>query len=41
MCYPPTGNIMFRLKKLKFYRGRGPEAGGWGPDMKTGSGGAG
>ena len=22
MCYPPTGYIMFSLKKLKFYGGR-------------------
>ena len=24
MCYPPTGYIVFSLKKLKFYGGRGP-----------------
>ena len=34
MCYHPTGYIMFSLKRLKFYEGRGPDmrAGGWGPD---------
>ena len=27
MCYPPTGDIMFSLKRLKFYgnRGLGPD----------------
>ena len=25
MRYPPTGYIMFSLKKLKFYGGRGPD----------------
>ena len=28
MPYPPTGYIMFSLKKLKFYGGRGLGAGG-------------
>ena len=35
MCYPPTGYIMFSLKKLKFHRGRGPGAGVRGPDMRA------
>ena len=25
MCYPPTGYIMFSLKKLNFYGARGPD----------------
>ena len=25
MCYPPTGYLMFSLKKLKFYGIRGPD----------------
>ena len=29
MRYPPSGYIIFSLKKLKFY-------GGWGPNMKAG-----
>ena len=32
MCYPPSGYIAFSLRKLKFYGGRGTEAGGRGPD---------
>ena len=36
MCYPPTGYIMFSLKKLKSHRGRGPVAGVRGPDMRAG-----
>ena len=35
MCYPPTGYIMFTLKGLKFYGGRGPGGVGWGPDNPT------
>ena len=32
MCYPPTGYIIFNLKKLKLYGGRAPgmRAGGRG-----------
>ena len=30
ICYRPSGYIIFSLRKLKFYRGRGSEAGGWG-----------
>ena len=34
MCFPPTGYIVFSLKKLKFYGGRGPDmrAGDRGPN---------
>ena len=34
MCYPPLGYIIFSLRKLKFYGGRGPDmrAGDQGPD---------
>ena len=34
MCYPPSGYIIFSLRKLIFYGGRGPGSGceDWGPD---------
>ena len=34
MCYPPSGDIMFSLRKLKFYGSRGLGAGyeGQGPE---------
>ena len=32
MCYPPSGYIIFSLRKLKLYGGRGP-------DVRTGAGG--
>ena len=34
MCYHPSGCIIFSLRKLKFYWGRGPDmrVGGRGPD---------
>ena len=31
ICYPPTGYIVFGLKRLKFYGDRGP-------DMRAGGG---
>ena len=34
MCYLPTGHIMFSLKKLEFYWGRGSGAGDRGPNMR-------
>ena len=36
MSYPPTGYIMFSLKKLKFYGDRGLGTGGGALDMRAG-----
>ena len=35
MCYHPSGHIIFSLRKLKFYWGQGPGAGGWGLNMRV------
>ena len=36
MCCTPSGYIIFSLRNLKSYEGRGSWAGGRGPDMRTG-----
>ena len=36
MCYLPSGHIIFSLRKLKFYGGRGPGADDWGADKRAG-----
>ena len=38
MCYPPSGYIIFNLRKLKFYGAEGREPGAvgriWGPGVR-------